>query len=54
VVVLGDGSGDRHAADAADHVFARSGSSLARACAEDGVRHDVFATFDEVLARFPA
>jgi 2-hydroxy-3-keto-5-methylthiopentenyl-1-phosphate phosphatase len=53
VAVLGDGSGDRHAADAADHVFARAGSSLARACARDGLRHDVFATFDEVLARFP-
>jgi 2-hydroxy-3-keto-5-methylthiopentenyl-1-phosphate phosphatase len=54
VLALGDGSGDRHAADAADHVFARSGSSLARACARDSLAHDVFATFDEVLARFPA
>jgi 2-hydroxy-3-keto-5-methylthiopentenyl-1-phosphate phosphatase len=53
VVVLGDGSGDRHAADAADHVFARAGSSLAHACARDGLAHDVFATFDEVMARFP-
>jgi len=52
VAVLGDGSGDRHAADA-DHVFVRAGSSLARACARDGLRHDVFATFDEVMARFP-
>jgi len=54
VVVLGDGTGDRHAADAADHVFARAGSSLARACARDGLAHDVFATFDEVMERFPA
>jgi 2-hydroxy-3-keto-5-methylthiopentenyl-1-phosphate phosphatase len=53
VAVLGDGTGDRHAADAADHVFARAGSSLARACARDGLRHDVFATFDEVMQRFP-
>ncbi len=54
VLVLGDGSGDRHAADAADAVFARRGSSLARYCAERAIPHDLFETFDEVLARFPA
>ncbi|ACL64045.1 HAD-superfamily hydrolase, subfamily IB (PSPase-like) [Anaeromyxobacter dehalogenans 2CP-1] len=54
VAVCGDGTGDRHAADAADHVFARAGSSLVRYCAEQGIRHDVFETFGEVMARFPA
>jgi 2-hydroxy-3-keto-5-methylthiopentenyl-1-phosphate phosphatase len=53
VVVLGDGTGDRHAAEAADHVFARAGSRLARYCAERGVCHDLFETFDEVIERFP-
>jgi 2-hydroxy-3-keto-5-methylthiopentenyl-1-phosphate phosphatase len=54
VAVLGDGSGDRHAAEAADAVFARSGSSLARWCASRPIRHVVFETFDEVIERFPA
>lgn len=54
VVALGDGSGDRHAAEAADHVFARAGSSLARWCAERGLPHDTFTTFHEVIERFPA
>ena len=54
VAVCGDGTGDRHAADAADAVFARRGSSLARYCAEHGIRHEPFETFDEVIARFPA
>jgi 2-hydroxy-3-keto-5-methylthiopentenyl-1-phosphate phosphatase len=54
VLLCGDGTGDRHAADAADAVFARRGSSLVRYCAERGIRHDVFETFDEVMARFPA
>ncbi|MFO0583118.1 MAG: MtnX-like HAD-IB family phosphatase [Anaeromyxobacter sp.] len=54
VVLLGDGTGDRHAADVADHVFARAGSSLVRYCAEKGLRHDVFETFDEVIERWPA
>ncbi len=54
VALCGDGSGDRHAADAADHVFARAGSSLVRYCAERGIRHDAFETFHEVMARFPA
>jgi 2-hydroxy-3-keto-5-methylthiopentenyl-1-phosphate phosphatase len=53
VLLCGDGTGDRHAADAADLVFARRGSSLVRYCAERGIRHHVFETFDEVLARFP-
>jgi 2-hydroxy-3-keto-5-methylthiopentenyl-1-phosphate phosphatase len=53
VLLCGDGTGDRHAADAADAVFARNGSSLARYCAERGIRHEVFDTFDEVIARFP-
>ena len=54
VVVCGDGSGDRHAAEAADAVFARRGSSLDRYCTERGIRHEAFDTFDEVIARFPA
>lgn len=54
VLLCGDGTGDRHAADAADHVFARSGSSLVEYCRERGLRHDVFETFHEVVARFPA
>jgi 2-hydroxy-3-keto-5-methylthiopentenyl-1-phosphate phosphatase len=53
VVALGDGSGDRHAAEAADHVFARIGSSLARWCAARNLAHDTFATFHEVVERFP-
>jgi 2-hydroxy-3-keto-5-methylthiopentenyl-1-phosphate phosphatase len=54
VLVCGDGTGDRHAAEAADHVFARAGSSLARFCAERGIAHDLFETFHEVMARFPS
>ncbi len=54
VLLCGDGTGDRHAADAADAVFARKGSSLVRYCAERGIRHEVFETFDEVIERFPA
>jgi 2-hydroxy-3-keto-5-methylthiopentenyl-1-phosphate phosphatase len=53
VLVCGDGTGDRHAADAADAVFARRGSSLVRYCVEQRIRHEVFETFDEVIARFP-
>ncbi len=53
VALCGDGTGDRHAADAADHVFARAGSSLVRYCAERGIRADVFETFHEVMERFP-
>lgn len=54
VLVCGDGTGDRHAADAADAVFARQGSSLVRYCRERAIPHEVFETFDEVMARFPA
>jgi 2-hydroxy-3-keto-5-methylthiopentenyl-1-phosphate phosphatase len=54
VLLCGDGTGDRHAADAADAVFARRDSSLARYCAERGLRHELFDTFDDVMSRFPA
>ncbi len=54
VLVCGDGTGDRHAADAADAVFARHGSALARYCLERAIPHEIFETFDEVMARFPA
>jgi 2-hydroxy-3-keto-5-methylthiopentenyl-1-phosphate phosphatase len=54
VLVLGDGTGDRHAAEAADAVFARKGSSLVRWCGERRIPHDVFETFGEVMARFPS
>ena len=53
VLVCGDGTGDRHAADAADAVFARRASSLARYCAAKALRHELFDTFDEVIERFP-
>jgi len=53
VVMLGDGTGDRHAADRADHTFARAGSSLVTYCREKALPHDVFETFDEVIARWP-
>jgi 2-hydroxy-3-keto-5-methylthiopentenyl-1-phosphate phosphatase len=53
VLLCGDGTGDRHAADAADLVFARRGSSLARYCRERSIAHDEFDTFDDVMARFP-
>jgi 2-hydroxy-3-keto-5-methylthiopentenyl-1-phosphate phosphatase len=53
VVVCGDGTGDRHAADAADAVFARRGSSLVRYCEANGIAHRAFETFDEVMAAFP-
>ncbi len=53
VVVLGDGTGDRCAAEAADFVFARAGSSLVPWCEARGVAHRVFATFHEVMDHFP-
>jgi len=53
VVVLGDGAGDRCAADAADFVFARAGSSLVGWCQDRGLRHRVFSTFHEVIEHFP-
>jgi 2-hydroxy-3-keto-5-methylthiopentenyl-1-phosphate phosphatase len=54
VLLCGDGTGDRHAADAADFVFARRGSSLVRYCEERGIAHERFDTFDEVMERFPS
>jgi 2-hydroxy-3-keto-5-methylthiopentenyl-1-phosphate phosphatase len=54
VLVCGDGTGDRHAADVGDAVFARRGSSLARYCEARGIPHEPFDTFDDVMARFPA
>lgn len=54
VAVLGDGSGDRHAAERADAVFARAGSSLVTWCRERGLPHRAFETFDEVIAAFPS
>lgn len=54
VLFCGDGTSDRHGADAADAVFAREGGSLVRYCAERAIPHVVFRTFDEVMARFPA
>jgi 2-hydroxy-3-keto-5-methylthiopentenyl-1-phosphate phosphatase len=53
VVVLGDGTGDRCAARAADFVFARAGSSLVPWCQAEGIRHRVFSTFHEVIEHFP-
>jgi len=53
VVVCGDGSGDRCAAEAADLVFAREGSSLARWCAERGIAHRAFSTFHDVMEHLP-
>jgi 2-hydroxy-3-keto-5-methylthiopentenyl-1-phosphate phosphatase len=53
VAVCGDGTGDRHAADAADAVFARRHSSLARYCAANALPHALFDTFDDVMAAFP-
>jgi 2-hydroxy-3-keto-5-methylthiopentenyl-1-phosphate phosphatase len=50
VAVLGDGSADRCAAEAADLVFARR--SLARYCEERGIPHHRFDTFDDVIGRF--
>ena len=53
VLVLGDGAGDRCAAEAGDLVFARAGSSLVGWCRERGLAHHVFSSFDEVADRFP-
>ncbi len=54
VLFLGDGTSDRHGAEAADAVFVREGGSLVRWCAERAIPHTVFRTFDEVMARLPA
>lgn len=51
VLVIGDGTGDRCAADVADFVFARR--RLAQHCAASGIAHLPFDTFDDVLDRFP-
>jgi 2-hydroxy-3-keto-5-methylthiopentenyl-1-phosphate phosphatase len=53
VLVLGDGAGDRCAAEAGDLVFARAGSSLVGWCRQRGLPHHEFSTFHEVLARVP-
>jgi 2-hydroxy-3-keto-5-methylthiopentenyl-1-phosphate phosphatase len=54
VAVCGDGTGDRHAAEAADAVFTRAESSLERWARERGVRHRAFTTFDDVMSSFPS
>ncbi len=51
VVVLGDGTADRCAADAADFVFATR--RLVDHCRERGLRHLPFRDFHEVMAAFP-
>jgi 2-hydroxy-3-keto-5-methylthiopentenyl-1-phosphate phosphatase len=48
VLFIGDGRSDRCGARAADRVFARR--SLAAWCAEVGLAHERFESFDEVLA----
>lgn len=53
VLLLGDGTSDRHGADAADAVFAREGGSLVRYCAHRSIPHVVFRSFDEVMEHFP-
>jgi 2-hydroxy-3-keto-5-methylthiopentenyl-1-phosphate phosphatase len=53
VLMVGDGTSDRHGADAADAVFAREGGSLVRYCTAKAIPHVVFRSFDEVMARFP-
>jgi len=53
VLVLGDGAGDRCAAEAGDLVFARAGSSLVEWCRQRGLAHHEFSTFHEVMARLP-
>jgi 2-hydroxy-3-keto-5-methylthiopentenyl-1-phosphate phosphatase len=51
VVFVGDGSGDRCGARAADVVFARR--RLAAWCESEGLAHRRFETFDDVMAAFP-
>jgi len=51
VVLVGDGTADRCAAELADHVFARDG--LVRWCEARGIPHRTFETFDDVMADFP-
>jgi len=52
VAVIGDGSADRCAAEAADAVFARR--SLVRYCRERGIPFRPFESFDEVVLERPA
>jgi 2-hydroxy-3-keto-5-methylthiopentenyl-1-phosphate phosphatase len=52
VVVCGDGTADRCAADAADFVF--STRRLTAYCRERGIPHRPFQTFHEVMEHFPA
>ncbi len=52
VVVVGDGSADRCAADAADFVFATR--RLLGHCRERGLPHRPFESFHDVLAHFPS
>jgi len=54
VLMVGDGTSDRHGAEAADAVFAREGGSLVRWCTQRSIPHAVFRSFDEVIAGFPA
>ncbi len=51
VVVCGDGTADRCAADAADFVFATR--RLVEHCRERGLAHRPFQDFHEVMASFP-
>ncbi len=51
VVVCGDGTADRCAADAADFVFATR--RLVDHCVERGLPHRAFQDFNEVMAWFP-
>ncbi len=51
VVVCGDGTADRCAAEAADFVFATG--RLVGYCRQMGIAHSPFETFDEVMAGFP-
>jgi 2-hydroxy-3-keto-5-methylthiopentenyl-1-phosphate phosphatase len=51
VVVCGDGTSDRCAADAADFVFATR--RLVDHCRSRGLPHRTFSDFHEVMARFP-
>ncbi len=51
VLVCGDGTADRCAADAADFVFATG--RLVAYCGARGIPHRPFETFDEVIEHFP-
>jgi 2-hydroxy-3-keto-5-methylthiopentenyl-1-phosphate phosphatase len=52
VVLCGDGTADRCAAERADVVFARG--RLVHHCEDGGIAYQRFETFDEVLAAMPA